>query len=700
MFKPFSVLRSRCVPVNRPHIDTDQIVPARFLTGTTREGFGKLLFYDWRYDETGCPVPDFPLNDKAYAGEILLVGKNFGSGSSREHAAWAVADYGFRVVISSGFASIFHQNALQTGLLPVTVPEDFLQELFGSVERDPMTEITVDLPAQTVTNHATGRQVRFDINDFKKQCLLKGLDDVEHLTARLSEVEDFERRRQHIEILDTTLRDGEQTSGVSFTASEKLHMARMLLADLRVDRLEVGTARISDGEQEAVRRIAAWAWMANQLEKVEVLGLVDGGKSVEWIKQTGVRVMNLLCKGSLRHLTAQLHKTPEQHIADVRAEIANAAQQGLRVNVYIEDWSNGMRDSRDYVFDFISALQDQPVEHFMLSDTLGVLSVDETYRFCREMVVRYPKLRFDYHAHNDYGLAVANVLMAVKAGISGIHATVNGLGERAGNAPMASVMAALTDQAHVTLNLDEKKINLVSRMVESCSGVRIPPNCPVVGDNVFTQACGVHADGDLKAHLYYNELLPERFGRVRTYALGKTSGTSSVVKNLQELGISLEPEAMKKVTARIVALGDRKNRVTAEDLPYIIADVLHGDATDQKIKVHNFSLSVADGLRSVATLSIEIDGRTYEETSAGDGQYDAFMNALRRIYDRLQRELPRLTDYVVTIPPGGKTDALVETVITWEHDGRIFRTRGLDPDQTIAAIKATMKMLNIVAERA
>jgi len=346
----------------------------------------------------------------------------------------------------------------------------------------------------------------------------------------------------------------------------------------------------------------------------------------------------------------------------------------------------------------MDALQQEPVGRFMLPDTLGVLSSDETYCFCREMTSRYPHLRFDFHAHDDYGLAVANVLMAVKAGIGGVHATINGLGERAGNAPMASVMAALKDMAGCVLRVDERKINMVSRMVETFSGIRIPANQPVVGEHVFTQACGVHADGDMKAHLYYNALLPERFGRVRTYALGKMSGKSNVMKNLEELGINLDPEAMKKVTERVVALGDRKNRVTVEDLPYIISDVLHGDAMTQRIKVRNFSLSVAEGLRSVATLSIEIDGGIYEETSAGDGQYDAFMNALHKIYDQLHRELPRLTDYAVTIPPGGKTDALVETVITWEHASRIFKTRGLDPDQTIAAIKATMKMLNVVAD--
>ena len=697
MYKRFSSLTSRCVPIPVADVDTDQIVPARFLTSTEREGFGARLFYDWRYDADQRPRPDFVLNNAAYGGEILLAGRNFGGGSSREHAAWAIADYGFRVVISSGFADIFYQNALNIGLLPVVIPEDFLAGLFSAVMQNPAAEVTVDLVNQTVTDCSTGQSVRFEIDAYKKQCLLHGQDDVDYLRSRLPEIEAYERRVRRIEILDTTLRDGEQTSGVSFTASEKLHIARMLLADLHVDRIEVGSARVSEGEQEAVRRITAWAWVAHLLDRVEVLGFVDGTQSVDWIKQTGARVMNLLCKGSLRHLTAQLKKTPQQHIDDIRQVIAYATGQGLRVNVYLEDWSNGMRDAREYVFQLMDALRDEPVERFMLSDTLGVLSTDETYSYCCEMTSRYPGLRFDYHGHNDYDLAVANVLMAVKAGIGGVHATVNGLGERAGNAPLASVMAVLTDMAHRSVRLDERKINMVSRMVETFSGMRIPANRPIVGENVFTQACGVHADGDIKAHLYYNALLPERFGRVRTYALGKTSGKSSVMMNLEELGITLEPEAMKKVTERVIALSERKNRVTAEDLPYIISDVLHGDAIDQKIKVHNFSLSVAEGLRSVATLSIEIGGETYEETSAGDGQYDAFMNALHKIYDALHLPLPRLTDYAVTIPPGGKTDALVETVITWEHESRVFKTRGLDPDQTIAAIKATMKMLNMIA---
>ena len=315
--------------------------------------------------------------------------------------------------------------------------------------------------------------------------------------------------------------------------------------------------------------------------------------------------------------------------------------------------------------------------------------------FCREMVERYPELHFDFHAHNDYDLAVANVMAAVKAGVRGIHTTVNGLGERAGNAPLSSVAAVLNDHLKVRNAIVEKNINHVSRLVETYTGIHIPANEPVVGENVFTQCAGIHADGDNKSHLYYNDLLPERFGRVREYALGKTSGKANIKKNLETLGIDLDDEAMRKVTERIIELGDKKQAVTSEDLPYIIADVLKQDVYETQVHILNYNLSLSQGLRPVATLKIRINDEEYEQTSSGDGQYDAFMRALRKIYkEQLRREFPMLVNYTVSIPPGGRTDAFVQTYITWEYRGDTFKTRGLDADQTEAAIKATLKMLN------
>ena len=231
--------------------------------------------------------------------------------------------------------------------------------------------------------------------------------------------------------------------------------------------------------------------------------------------------------------------------------------------------------------------------------------------------------------------------------------------------------------------------------MESSSGIRVPENKPLIGDFVFTQTSSIHADGDQKDNLYFNDLLPERFGRKRKYALGKTSGKANIKNNLDELGINLDPESLKKVTARIIELGDQKETVTTEDLPYIISDVLKSETIEQKIKLLNYSITHAQGLRPVASLSIEVGGKRYEEHANGDGQYDAFMNALKSVYKNLDKPFPELIDYFVMIPPGGKTDALVETVITWRLD-KDFKTRGLDPDQTTAAIKATMKMLNIL----
>lgn len=497
-----------------------------------------------------------------------------------------------------------------------------------------------------------------------------------------------------IEIMDTTLRDGEQTPGVAFTENEKLNIARMLLEELRVDRVEVGSARISSGEQRGVKMIATWAAEKGFLDRVEVLGFVDGKQSVDWIYGTGVRVLNLLCKGSLLHVTNQLRKTPQEHQRDIDAVIDYAVSKGLCVNLYLEDWSNGMKESRDYIKSMVDYFSTRPVNRFMLPDTLGILTPDITYEYTKYMTQTWPTLRFDFHAHNDYDLAVANTLMAVKAGCSGIHTTVNGLGERTGNTALSSIVGVLADHyQEASFQVDESKLNKVSKIVEAFSGIRIPANKPVIGDNVFTQTCGVHADGDAKGSLYCNALMPERFGRSRKYALGKTSGKASVARNLEELGVVLDKESLAKVTARIVELGDRKESVTTEELPYIISDVLGSDEEKDKVLIKNFYLCKAKELRPVATLAIEIDGQLYEETATGDGQYDAFMKAVSDIYCKIGKELPELIDYVVTIPPGGRTSALVETIITWRN-GNEFKTRGLDSDQTASAIKATVKMLN------
>jgi D-citramalate synthase len=502
---------------------------------------------------------------------------------------------------------------------------------------------------------------------------------------------------RYIEIMDTTLRDGEQTSGVSFSSSEKLTIAQLLLTEVKVDRIEIASARVSEGEFEAVKKITRWAKGKGLLKKVEVLTFVDGDISIDWMVKAGAKVMNLLTKGSMNHLVHQLKKTPEQHFAEIAKVIALGKEKGIECNVYLEDWSNGMRNSPDYVFQYLDFLTQQPVTRIMLPDTLGVLEPVEVKEFITQTIARYPNNHFDFHGHNDYDLGTANVLEAVKAGIQGIHLTINGMGERAGNAPLASAVAVLHDfMPNVRTRVAEKSLYQVSRLVETFSGFRIPVNKPVVGENVFTQTAGIHADGDKKNNLYHNDLMPERFGRQRRYALGKTSGKSNIENNLAQLGIELSDADLKRVTQRIIELGDKKEVVTQSDLPYIISDVIDSSSIEEKVQVVNYVLTHSKDLRPSVTLQINLEGEVIEEHAQGDGQYDAFMNALRNIYKKKKSTLPVLTDYAVRIPPGGKSDALCETIITWDYKGREFKTRGLDSDQTVAAIKATQKMLNLL----
>ena len=429
----------------------------------------------------------------------------------------------------------------------------------------------------------------------------------------------------------------------------------------------------------------------------QLLGFVDGTTSVDWVLGCGARVMNLLTKGSLKHCTEQLKRTPEQHIADIRRTVAYAAEKGVAVNVYLEDWSNGMKNSPDYVFQLMDGLQGCGIRRFMLPDTLGVLNPMQVQSYMGVMVQRYPDTHFDFHAHNDYDLAVANVLAAAQAGCKGIHTAVNGLGERAGNAPLASVQAVLADQATLDTHINEEQLGEVSHLVETCSGIIVPPNKPIVGENVFTQVAGVHADGDNKAGLYMNDLLPERFARKREYALGKTSGKANILKNLEELGLELSNEETKLVTDRIIELGDKKEIVTQEDLPFIISDVVRHGVAEEDVKLLSYVVTTAYGLKPMASLRLELHGKTYEEQAHGDGQFDAFVRAIRHIYrEKLGREFPWLVNYTVGIPPGGRTDALVQTVITWDWQNKVLRTRGLDADQMGAAIKAVIKMLNLI----
>lgn len=504
-------------------------------------------------------------------------------------------------------------------------------------------------------------------------------------------------QERFIEILDTTLRDGEQTPGVAFTPEEKLVIAKGLLNQMHIDRLEIGSARVSEGEKAALKEILQWGKSRGFPERMEILGFVDGGKSVDWITGLGGKVINLLAKGSERHCRGQLKKEPRQHFADVKREIEYARKAGLKVNLYLEDWSNGMRNSLSYVLTFLKELEGSGIEHLMLPDTLGILAPDEVELYISWVSRISGELRLDFHAHNDYGMATANSLAAVKAGVNGIHTTINGLGERAGNLSLEQFVAALHDHTEKQTRVPEKMLKEASDTLQAISGKRCSWNSPIVGSDVFTQTCGVHADGDKKGNLYMNELLPERFGRTRDYALGKLSGKASIDRNADELGIEkLDPEVRSKVLQEVVRLGDKKKQLSSADLPFILAGVLHSPVKG-RIEIMDYQVETRMGKSPRSQLSLKVDGVLYCEKAFGNGGYDAFMKALRKLLRKLKIQFPKLADYEVRIPPGGKTDAIVETTISWIlPGGKILKTVGVDCDQIAAAVSATEKMLNIV----
>ena len=495
-----------------------------------------------------------------------------------------------------------------------------------------------------------------------------------------------------IDIVDTTVRDGEQTKGVSYKKEEKLIIVRRLLEEVKVARCEVCSAKVSPDERVGLTHIMDWAKGAGFADRIEVLSFTDFDKSVAWLEPTGCRRINLLTKGSLKHCEMQLKKTPEQHLKDVEKTVKYAFGKGFKANAYLEDWSNGVQYSPDYVWKMLEFYSKLGFERILLPDTLGILNPFSVSKYISETARRFPNLEFEFHAHNDYGMATANSLAAIMSGAKGVHVTVNSLGERTGNVDLAQIVAAINDHTDYETSVEEKKLKEVSQLVETFSGKRVSWNMPIVGNDVFTQTAGIHADGDKKGDLYASRLTPKRFGRNRDYALGKLSGKASVEMNLAKLGINLNDDQKAKILEKVVELGDLKKTVTSYDLPFLVAD-LFGGQRSKIFRVVGCVVTTTMRMKPSANIQVEYDGVIYEETAVGSGGYDAFMVALRKIAAEIGIEIPKLVDFEITIPPGGNTNALVEANIVWDN-GMI--THAVSSDQVKAAIKATERVINLM----
>lgn len=499
----------------------------------------------------------------------------------------------------------------------------------------------------------------------------------------------------YIEIMDTTLRDGEQTEGVSFSKDEKFSIAKKLLLDVEVDRIEITSARVSEGEKESCKQIFKWAREKELIDKVEILGFVDYNKSVDWISDCGGQVINLLCKGSKNHCLNQLKKKPIAHFKDIEKTISYAKEKKFIVNAYLEDFSNGIREDKKYIFDLIKCLKKNKVKRVLLADTLGILSTKEVEQYVSLLVKKFPTVHFDFHAHNDYGIATANSFVAINSGAKGVHATVNGLGERTGNTSLEEIVPLINDFTNYSIKVNENKLQSVSKLVELFSKYRVSKNKPIVGANVFTQTAGIHADGDKKGKLYISKLSPKRFGRTTRYALGKLSGKASITLTLKNYGIFLEENELKEVLKKVIDLGDKKEYVSKEDLLFIV-DEIKNNENSKKFEILDYEINTSKTKKPHAKVKVNFMGKNYLFSAFGLGGFDAFINALKKLFKKNKLSFPKLDDYEVRIPIGGRTDALVETKITWKRANRTIETIGVSTDQTDAGIKATEKMVNVI----
>lgn len=376
-----------------------------------------------------------------------------------------------------------------------------------------------------------------------------------------------------IQILDTTLRDGEQTSGVSFTSRQKFMLAKYLLQDVGVDRIEIGSSRTTQDDLEAIKLISAWAEDNGYGDRIEVLIYTDIEESINWMNSTGCQTVNILAKGSRSHCEKQLLISAEEHLDGIARTIEYATQQSKSINVFLEDWSRGFTEDKDYVMQAVEQIQAMSKGKIYLCDTLGVLSPDKTGLYVSDMTRAFPEVHFELHCHNDYGMAVANCLSGIQAGAKGVHTTVNGLGERAGNTPLEEIAVVINDFTNHKLGIDETKLPKISEMISDMTGVTVANNKPIVGKNVFTHTSGIHVDGQEKAELYSSRLHPSRFERDWEYTLGKLSGKSNVNLYLSKMDIQVDEFIKKRILQVLKESGLMNKKFSKQEFVDLVEEI-------------------------------------------------------------------------------------------------------------------------------
>jgi len=484
-----------------------------------------------------------------------------------------------------------------------------------------------------------------------------------------------------IKVLDTTLRDGEQTPGVSLTVEEKLTVAKAL-DDLGVDVIEAGSAVTSAGERASIKKIASEGLSAEVSSFARVLK-----SDVDYALECDVDSVFLVVPTSDLHLKYKLKKTRDE-ILDLAADVVTYCKShGLVVDVCCED---GSRSDVKFLAKMLKVVEKTKANRFTVADTVGV-ATPEHLSTVFSTLSKKTKLPLGVHCHDDLGLATANTISSVKAGAGMIDVSVNGLGERAGNASLEEVVLALKMGYGVTTSVDLTKLTEVSKLVEKLYGVPVPPNKAVVGENAFTHEAGIHVDGILKKSETYEAIKPESVGAKRRFVLGKHVGAKALKKMLDERGLKVTDAQLAKIYEKVKYTSDKGRRVTSADLDAIAESVL-GVKKKKAIELKELVAVAGNKFTPTAGVKLTINGDDVVESGTGTGPVDAAINAIRNA----TKDVPfELTDYHVDAVSGG-SDALVRIEVKLKSKDRIVTAQGTGADIVLASVDAMLNGINAI----
>ena len=491
------------------------------------------------------------------------------------------------------------------------------------------------------------------------------------------------RFAEKIRILDTTLRDGEQTPGVSLTPEEKLLIAKKL-DEAGVDIIEAGFAAASEGEMKAIRLIAKEGLRA------EVCSFARGvKKDIDAALKSEVDSIFLVIPASEVHITKKLRKTREEVLKITEECVEYAKDHGLIVEFGPED---ATRSDRRFLKEMIKVSLSAGADRVTPPDTVGILTPEKTYEFFLDLKRTFPNTVFGAHCHDDFGLAVANTLAALRAGVEEAHVTVNGLGERAGNAALEEVVIALKLQYDVNVSIKTDLLYDISLMVSRLTGVPIQPNKAIVGENAFTHESGIHTHAILREPSTYEPIPPEIVGRSRRLVVGKHAGTHGLRAALREMGLDPTEEQLKEIFFRVKELGDKGKRVTDADLR-VIAESVMGIPHLRPIKLEELTVVTGDHVTPTASVRLNVNGNLIVEAATGVGPVDAAMKAIRKAVATI--EPIHLEEYHVNAITGG-TDAVVEVIVRLSKGDKVITAMGAHEDIVMASVEAMINGMNLL----